>query len=63
MSKENATVFLQIHSDYMEIGKEKLTVSEGRKCSGFICKTVANSLHACNMHVYHFDISFQILFS
>lgn len=24
----------------------------------FICKTVANALHACNMHVYHFDIAF-----
>lgn len=35
MSKENATAFLQIHSDYMELGKEKLTVSEGHECSGF----------------------------
>lgn len=35
MSKENATVFLQVHNDYMEIGKEKLTVREGHECSGF----------------------------
>lgn len=62
MSKENATVFLQVHRDCVEIGKKKLTVSEEQECSGFICKTVANSLHAYNMHGYHFDIVFHVLF-
>lgn len=35
MSKENAAVFLQVHVDDMEVGKEKLTVSKGHKCSDF----------------------------
>lgn len=58
MSKENTTVSLQVHSDYVETRKRETDCKQGTSVQFLICTTVAN---ACNIHVYHFDITFHIL--